>query len=150
MKYSIAKRKLCVISCNFKEVPFLNKVEIIKLHLTPSVCSFSSILCKILVSDQILWSLCSVDFHTLTLQLPIQTLHYVAPDLQVFVSSLENCQNFSKTSTLLRTPSLGVVSDSYFIIIPHHKPWGHTQTNCPKYKHYLILFYYSPVLLLLG
>ena len=48
---------------------------------------------------QILWSLCSVDFHTLTLQLPIQTPHSVAPELQVFVSSLENCPNFSKTST---------------------------------------------------
>ena len=36
---------------------------------------------------QILWSLCSVDFHTLTLQLPIQTPHSVAPELQVFVSS---------------------------------------------------------------
>ena len=50
---------------------------------------------------QILWSLCSVDFHTFTLQLPIQTLHSVAPEIQVFVSSLENCQNFSKTSTPL-------------------------------------------------
>ena len=39
---------------------------------------------------QILWSLCSVDFHTLTLQLPIQTLHSVASEIQVFVSSLEN------------------------------------------------------------
>ena len=48
---------------------------------------------------QILWSLCSVEFHTLTLQLPIQTPHSVAPELQVFVSSLENCQNFGKTST---------------------------------------------------
>ena len=43
---------------------------------------------------QVLWSLCSVDFHTLTLQLPIQNLHSVAPELQVFVSSLENCANF--------------------------------------------------------
>ena len=50
---------------------------------------------------QILWSFCSVDFHTLTLQLPIQTPHFVAPELQVFVSSLENCPNFRKTSTLL-------------------------------------------------
>ena len=50
---------------------------------------------------QILWSLCSVDFHTFTLQLPIQTLHSVAPELQVYVSSFENCQNFSKTSTPL-------------------------------------------------
>ena len=30
----------------------------------------------------------SVDFHTLTLQLPIQTPNYVAPELQAFVSSL--------------------------------------------------------------
>ena len=29
---------------------------------------------------QILWSLCSVDFHTFTLQLPIQTLHSVVPE----------------------------------------------------------------------
>ena len=50
---------------------------------------------------QILWSLCSVDFHTLTLQLPIQTLHSVAPELQVFVTSLENCPNFRKMSTPL-------------------------------------------------
>ena len=52
---------------------------------------------------QILWSLCSVDFHTLTLQLPIQTLHSVASELHVFVSSLQNCQNFRKTSTPQRT-----------------------------------------------
>ena len=50
---------------------------------------------------QILWSLCSVDFHSLTLQLPIQTPHFVAPELQVFVSSLENCPNLRKTSTPL-------------------------------------------------
>ena len=30
---------------------------------------------------RILWSLCSADFHTLTLQLPIQTLHSVASEL---------------------------------------------------------------------
>ena len=36
----------------------------------------------------ILWSLSSVDFHTFTLQLPIQTQNSVAPDLQAFVSSL--------------------------------------------------------------
>ena len=50
---------------------------------------------------QVLWSLCSVDFHTLTLQLPIQTPHSVALELPVFVSSLENCANFRKTSTPL-------------------------------------------------
>ena len=48
---------------------------------------------------QILWSLCSVDFHTFTLQLPVQALHSVMPEFQVFVSSLDNCQIFSKTST---------------------------------------------------
>ena len=37
----------------------------------------------------ILWSLSSVDFHTLTLQLPIQTPNSVALELQAFVSSLE-------------------------------------------------------------
>ena len=34
---------------------------------------------------QILWSLSSVDFHTLTLQLPIQTQKSMASELQVFV-----------------------------------------------------------------
>ena len=38
---------------------------------------------------QILWSLSSVGFHTLTLQLPIQTQNSVAPELQVFVSSFQ-------------------------------------------------------------
>ena len=41
------------------------------------------------IKFQILWSLSSVDFHTFTLQLPIQTQNSVAPELQVFVSSLE-------------------------------------------------------------
>ena len=36
----------------------------------------------------ILWTLSSIDLHTLTLQLPIQTQHSVVPELQVFVSSL--------------------------------------------------------------
>ena len=77
---------------------------------TSGVCSFSSICAKFFSEHQILWSLCSVDFHTLTLQLPIQTLHSVAPELQVFVSSLENCQNFSKTSTSLvySVPSISI------------------------------------------
>ena len=48
---------------------------------------------------QILWSWCLVDFHTLTLHLPIQILHFVVPELQLFVSSLENGANFRKTST---------------------------------------------------
>ena len=39
---------------------------------------------EILVSAQVLWSLCSVDFHTFTLQLPIQTPHSVAPGVCSF------------------------------------------------------------------
>ena len=41
------------------------------------------------IQFQILWSLSSVDFHTLTLQLPIQTQISVASGPQVFVSSLK-------------------------------------------------------------
>ena len=48
---------------------------------------------------QILWSLCSLDFHTLKLKLPIQTLHSVATELPVSLRSGENCQNFRKTNT---------------------------------------------------
>ena len=44
---------------------------------------------KKILSFQILWSLSSVDFHTLTLQLPIQAPNSVAPELHIFVSSLE-------------------------------------------------------------
>ena len=51
---------------------------------------------------QILWSLCSVVFHALTLKLPIQTSLSVAPKLQVCVRSGEKCQKFWKTSTLSR------------------------------------------------
>ena len=40
-------------------------------------------------SARYLWSLSSVDIHTLTLQLPIQTQNSVAPELQIFVSSLQ-------------------------------------------------------------
>ena len=42
---------------------------------------------------QILWSFCSVDFHTLTLQLPIQIQNSVAPELPSFC---EFTSNFSK------------------------------------------------------
>ena len=37
-----------------------------------------------------------VVFLASTLKLPIQTVHSVAPEFEVFVGSLENCQNFSK------------------------------------------------------
>ena len=48
---------------------------------------------------QILWCLCSVDFLTFTLKLPIQTLLSVVPILPYFARSGEKCQKFSKTST---------------------------------------------------
>ena len=48
---------------------------------------------------QILWSLCSVFFYALTLELPIQTSLSAAPDLQVSLSLHEKCPNFRKTST---------------------------------------------------
>ena len=50
---------------------------------------------------QILWSLSLVDFHTLTLQLPIQTLHSVVPELQVFGEFTWKLPKFKKTSTPL-------------------------------------------------
>ena len=56
---------------------------------------------------QILWSLCSVDFHTLTLQLPIQTPHSVVPELQVFVSSLENWKKFKENE---HTPGISTTN----------------------------------------
>ena len=49
----------------------------------------------------ILWSLCSVVFHALTLKLPIQSPLSVAPKLPVSLSSNEKCPNFRKTSTPL-------------------------------------------------
>ena len=63
--------------------------------ISTGVCSFY----RNCTEQQILSSLCSVDFHTLTLQLPIQTLHSVAPEHQIF---FEFTQNFSKASTPLR------------------------------------------------
>ena len=48
---------------------------------------------------QILWSLCSVDFHALTLKLPIQTLLPAAPKLKVHTRPGKKCPNFRKMST---------------------------------------------------
>ena len=45
----------------------------------------------------ILWSLCLVVFHALTLKLPIQTSLSVVPKLQVSMRSGEKCQNFRRT-----------------------------------------------------
>ena len=47
---------------------------------------------------QILWSLCSVVFHALTLKSPIQTSLSLASKLQVCVRSGEKCQKFRETS----------------------------------------------------
>ena len=52
-------------------------------------CACFAEICQKYFEFQILWSLSSVHFHTLTLQLPIQTPNSVAPELQVLVSSLE-------------------------------------------------------------
>ena len=48
---------------------------------------------------QILWSLCLVVFHALTLKLPIQTLLSVVPELPVSLCSGEKSEQFMKTST---------------------------------------------------
>ena len=45
---------------------------------------------------QILWSLCSVDFHTLTLQLPIQTLHSVVHELLSFCEFTSKMSKFQQ------------------------------------------------------
>ena len=55
------------------------------------------------------YNMCSVDCHTFILQLPIETQNSVAPEIQDFVSSLENCQNFSKTSTPQGLPKFSLV-----------------------------------------
>ena len=60
----------------------------ISLFRNAGVSSFHWILEK-KFDFQILWNLSSVDFHTFTLQLPIQDQNSVAPELQDFVSSLE-------------------------------------------------------------
>ena len=79
---------LCLVllllpDCGTKPVTCTRESEL--AELPSGVCSF----CWNFSERQILWSLCSVDFHTLTLQLPIQTPHSVAPELQDFVSSLK-------------------------------------------------------------
>ena len=53
------------------------------------------------IERQILWSLCLVTFHALTLKLPIQTSLSVAPKLPVSLRPGKKCKNFRKTSTAL-------------------------------------------------
>ena len=50
---------------------------------------------------QILWRLCSVVLHALTLKLPIQISFSVAPKLPVSLHSGERSEKFMTTSTLL-------------------------------------------------
>ena len=74
-----------------------------QLLFVASICSqecarFPEILLNI-SERQILWSLCSVVFHALTLKLPIQISLFVAPKLPVPLSSAENSNKFKKTST---------------------------------------------------
>ena len=59
---------------------------------------------------QILWSLCLVAFHALTLRLPIQTSLFVVPELPVCARSGEKCEKISKTSTPLNVSISGSVS----------------------------------------
>ena len=60
-------------------------------YLTLGCARFAEIL-QNFSEYQILWSLCSVLFRTLTLKLPIQTSLSVAHKLTVSLSSAENCQ----------------------------------------------------------
>ena len=68
---------------------------------------------------QILWSLCSVDFHALTLNLPIHTSLSVSPKLQVSLSSTENCSNFTKT----RTPQVPALHPTHITSLNRY-PFG--------------------------
>ena len=104
------KKKIANVQLRRKSLAafYLQEFVLIIAQQTKSgMCSF----CWNFTERQILWSLCSVDFHALILQLPIQTLHSVAPERQVFVSSLENCPNFSKTSTPLVLYDKHILSD---------------------------------------
>ena len=56
---------------------------------------------------QILWSFCSVVFHALTLKFPIQTLHSVAPELQVF------CEFTWKLSKIQQNEHTGNLSGNW-------------------------------------
>ena len=91
-----------------------------------------------------MWSLCSVDFHTLTLQLPIQTPHSVVPELQVFVSSLKISAKRAHPQTDLRyraattgpTSCQGPCRDTCRLQVMHaHK---HICTPC---RHHVIHAY---------
>ena len=74
----------------------------ITYHRTIRGCAHFHEILQNFSERQILWSLCSVVFHALTLKLPIQTSLSVAPTRSVFTHSGEKGENFSKMSTPLR------------------------------------------------
>ena len=72
----------------------------------------------------------SVDFHTLTLQLPIQTQNNVVPELQVF----QFTSNFSKTST----PQVkSVIFYKFYFVefIEFDENYGKTQMSTVNVSH---------------
>ena len=67
------------------------------IHCSQECARFPEIL-QNFSERQILWRMCSVVFHALTLKLPVQTSLSVAPKLHACVLSGEKCQIFRKTS----------------------------------------------------
>ena len=66
--------------------------------------------------------------------LPIQTLHSVAPELQVFVSSLEKGTNFRKTSTPQRS-NKALFCNKYCTLPQNHPCPTPTRTSGPLTLH---------------
>ena len=79
---------------------------------------------------QILWSLSSVDFHTLTLQLSIQTPNSVAPELQVFVSLL--AISAKRAHPKKKTWSSGATEFGVWIDNCNVKVWKSTEDKLHK------------------
>ena len=78
-----------------------NKFILVRFTIIRDICDvllFLNFYLQYFTACQILRSLCSVDFLTFTLKLPIQTLLSVVPKLQVFARSGEKCQHFRKIS----------------------------------------------------
>ena len=69
---------------------------------------------------QILWSLCLVVFHTLTLRLTIQTSLSVVPELQVSLHLGENVKIAGKTSTSRRGVCLGAAVSVHRVYVSQH------------------------------
>ena len=91
-----------------------------QLRVTQECARFAEIL-QNFRERQILWSLCSVVFHALTLKLPIQTSVSVVPELTVSLSLQENCPNFRKRGH----PSLKNVKMVITFLFPFCRPYVH-------------------------